>query len=107
MEFRATIALALVLFLCRQIQAEEKPFDWQSSPPATQGLSPEKFDAFRDSLATKNTRALLVIRHDRIVCEWYADGQSADKLQGTASLAKALVGGISLAVAMNDGRIRP
>src|SRR5438132_9292033 len=98
MRFKAATALALIL-LCTPIRAEEKSFDWQSALPATQGLSPEKLEAFRDSLATKNTRALVVIRHDRIVCEWYADGQSADKLQGTASLAKALVGGMSLAVA--------
>ena len=105
MRFRA--AILLVFLSCPTIHAEEKPFDWQSATPATQGLSPEKLDALRDSLATKNTKALLIIRHDRIVCEWYAEGQSADKPQGTASLAKALVGGMSLAVAMNDGKIRP
>src|SRR5947208_8779219 len=98
MKFRAAIAF-LFLFSLR-IHAEEKRFDWQSAPPGTQGLSPEKLDAFRDALAKKNTRALLVIRHDRVVCEWYADGNPADKPQCTASLAKALIGGISLEVTL-------
>src|SRR5262245_64211867 len=56
-------------------------------------------------MAGKKTRAFLVIRNDRIVCEWYAPSVTATTKQGTASLAKALVGGLSLAVAMQDGKI--
>jgi len=36
--------------------------------------------------------------------EWYAPGWDADKKHGTASLAKALVGGMSLVLALDDGR---
>jgi CubicO group peptidase (beta-lactamase class C family) len=54
----------------------------------------------------KKTGAFLVARHDRIVCEWYAPGISSQRKFGTASLAKALVGGLSLAVAMEDGNIK-
>ncbi len=39
--------------------------------------------------------------------EWYAPGWDANRPHGTASMAKALVGGMSLAVAMSDGRISP
>ena len=39
------------------------------------------------------------------VCEWYAPDSAADKKHGTASLAKAIVGGLSLAVALSDGRL--
>ena len=55
--------------------------------------------------ATRKTKALLVIRNDAIVCEWYAPDFAVDQKHGTASLAKAIVGGLSLAVAMSDGRI--
>ncbi|MCU0917332.1 MAG: beta-lactamase family protein, partial [Planctomycetes bacterium] len=55
--------------------------------------------------ATRKTTGLLVIRNDKIVCEWYAPGQSATSKHYTASMAKAVVGGVSLAVALSDGRI--
>jgi CubicO group peptidase (beta-lactamase class C family) len=45
------------------------------------------------------------VRNDHVVYEWYAPGVTATTKQGTASLAKALVGGMSLAVAIMDGRI--
>src|SRR3954471_2369218 len=80
--------------------ADTPPFDWRPATPASQGLSADRLDTFRDNLAKHGTRALLVIRHDQIVCEWYADGVAPDKIQGTASLAKSLIGGMSLAAAM-------
>jgi CubicO group peptidase (beta-lactamase class C family) len=80
-------------------------WEWQNASPDSQGMSAAKLEALRERMAAKKTRALLVIRNDRIVLEWYADGQTAKSKQGTASLAKALVGGMSLAVAMTDGRI--
>src|SRR4051812_8783962 len=82
--------------------ADAPPFDFRPATPASQGLFPDRLDAFRDNLAKHGTRALLVIRHDQVVCEWYADGVAPDKVQGTASLAKSLIGGMSLAVAMTD-----
>jgi CubicO group peptidase (beta-lactamase class C family) len=91
----------------RQARAGEGEFQWQAAEPQAHGLSRAKLDALRDDLARRGTVALLVIRHDRIVYEWYAPGVTQDKPQGTASLAKALVGGISLAVAMQDRRITP
>ncbi len=82
-------------------------FEWQRATPESQGVSPAQLEAIRERMATKKTRALLVVRNDRIVCEWYAPGVNATTRQGTASLAKALVGGLSLAVAMQDGKISP
>ena len=41
---------------------------------------------------------------DRIVYEWYSPDLSAAKPHFTASMAKALVGGVSVAVALSDGR---
>jgi CubicO group peptidase (beta-lactamase class C family) len=80
--------------------------DWQSTAPESQGLSKAKLDALCDELAKRRTRAFLVVRNDSIVYEWYGPGVTADARQGTASLAKAVVGGLSLAVAIADGRIR-
>ena len=75
-------------------------FQWQTAAPDSQGMSGESLQLLQTTLAAKKTRAFLVVRNDRIVHEWYAPGQSATNRQGTASLAKALVGGMSLAVAM-------
>lgn len=86
--------------------AYTKPqFDWQTAIPENQGMSSQSLDALREDLAARNTKALLVIRNDRIVYEWYAFDHSADKQHYTASMAKALVGGVCLAIAVGDGRI--
>ncbi len=80
-------------------------FQWETARPESQGMSSEKLATVRDDLAARKTTGLLVVRNDKIVCEWYAPGQSAKSKHGTASMAKAVVGGVSLAVAMSDGRI--
>ncbi|MEK7407584.1 MAG: serine hydrolase [Acidobacteriota bacterium] len=62
-------------------------------------------DALKDALAARRTRALLVMRGGKIVYEWHAADSAPDRRHGTASLAKALVGGMSLATALSDGRM--
>lgn len=78
---------------------------WSVAAPESQGFSAGKLETLRADLAARGTKAFLLIRNDAIVCEWYAPDSGADKKHGTASLAKALVGGLSLAVAMSDGRL--
>jgi CubicO group peptidase (beta-lactamase class C family) len=68
-------------------------------------MSGGKLAALKDNLAVHKTKAFLVLRNDRVVFEWYADGHSASQPHSTASMAKAIVGGLSLAVALSDGRI--
>lgn len=81
------------------------PFAWQETAPERVGMSAARLDALRDGLAARGTQALLVIRHDRIAYEWYAPGRDATQRHYTASLAKALVGGVSLMLALADGRL--
>ena len=92
----------------------EKDFVWQTASPVgkaiprigeSQGMSTSELNALRDTLEAKGTKTFLVIRHDKIVYEWYAPGYDSKKRHYTASLAKALVGGMSLMVALNDGRL--
>lgn len=80
-------------------------FEWQLAAPASQGMSREKLEALQALLEGKKTKAFLVVRSDKIVYEWYAPDHGPTKPHGTASLAKAIVGGLSLAVAMTDGQI--
>ncbi len=81
-------------------------FQWKRLPPAERGMDAARLTAMKEELARRGTKALLVIRDDAILLEWYAPGHSAKAQHYTASLAKSL-GGMSLIVAMNDGLIRP
>ncbi|MCI0704539.1 MAG: beta-lactamase family protein, partial [Planctomycetia bacterium] len=98
------LSLVALLGVAGPVVAE--PFEWQKATPESHGMSAAKLDALKDELAKRRTRAFLVIRNDRIVYEWFAEGVKADGKQGTASLAKALVGGLSLGVAISDGLIK-
>ena len=98
--------LPLLLFcLSSQTAPAAEPFEWETTSPESQGMSTTKLDALKDVLAAHRTRAFLVVRNDHIVYEWYADGTAATNKQGTASLAKAIVGGMSLAVALTDAKL--
>ena len=83
----------------------EAAFEWHRSSPEDQGMDVGRLEDMRESLAGHHTTGLLIIRNDNIVCEWYGEGYSADKPHYTASLAKAVIGGVSLAVAISDGLI--
>ncbi|MBV9469713.1 MAG: serine hydrolase, partial [Abitibacteriaceae bacterium] len=80
---------------------------WEVVTPESQGMDASKMASLWRDLQAHQTTALLVLRNDKVVFEQYADGYTRTKPHGTASLAKALVGGVSLMVAMNDGRIKP
>jgi CubicO group peptidase (beta-lactamase class C family) len=62
-------------------------------------------DALWSDLLNRRTTALLVIRNDKIVFERYAGTNTQATKHYSASMAKALVGGVSLALALTDGRI--
>jgi len=80
-------------------------FRWETATPESQGMASPKLKALAESLAARGTKAFLVIRDDKIVYEWYAEGHSRSEKHYTASMAKALVGGVSLAIAIDDGLI--
>src|SRR5215467_165308 len=83
-----------------ELRMEAANWEWPNATPESQGMSSARLEAIQQRLAAKKTRAFLVVRNDHIVFEWYSPGVTAATKQGTASLAKALVGGISLAVAL-------
>lgn len=109
MKIRLIAFCALVVALAatvRAVAAEVETFEWKAGEASALGLSAEKLEVLRKGLAERGTKALLVIRRDRVAVEWYAPDFSAEKAHYTASMAKGIVGGLSLAVAMQDGRIR-
>lgn len=78
---------------------------WRVASAESQGVSLPLLDALKDSLAARGTTSLPVIRHDRIIYEWYPEGHHQTTLNDVGSMARALVGGVSLAVALTDGRL--
>jgi CubicO group peptidase (beta-lactamase class C family) len=70
-----------------------------------EGLNLSNLQKLKDQLAARQTTGLLVRRHNRTVYEWYAPGWEPERRHYTASMAKSLVGGMSLLVALNDGHI--
>ncbi|MBI3462987.1 MAG: serine hydrolase [Planctomycetes bacterium] len=92
-----------VLALVTAAHAQSAPaFDWVQASPEGQGMSSARLNAIKDSLAA-TTKALLVVRNDKLIYEWCAEGRTAKDKHSTASMAKAIVGGLSLAVAITDG----
>jgi CubicO group peptidase (beta-lactamase class C family) len=69
-------------------------------------MDPAMLESAWSLLKDRRSTAFLVIRHDRIVFERYEQGYGRIKPHYTASMAKALVGGLGLIVAMGEGRIR-
>jgi hypothetical protein len=60
----------------------------------------------KEILATKDTKKLLIIKNDKLVYEWFASGwEDSLKPHYTASLAKAIVSGMSLLCAIDEGYI--
>jgi CubicO group peptidase (beta-lactamase class C family) len=88
--------------------SEPEVFEWTYAEPESQGMSSEKLDELVKDLSARGTKKLLVIRNDKVICSFFAEGHE-DSIRGhyTASLAKAIVSGMSLLLAMNDGLINP
>jgi CubicO group peptidase (beta-lactamase class C family) len=85
------------------VRARQGDFEWEKALPESEGMSSQKLDAAGNVLSEKGTKTFLVIRNDKIVYEWYASDFGPESKHYTASLAKALVGGVSLMLALNDG----
>jgi CubicO group peptidase (beta-lactamase class C family) len=91
--------------LCLVGPVSASPFEWQAAAPETQGLSQEQLDALKDDLARRKTHAFLVVRNDKIVYEWYATGHGPNTKHGAASLSKATVAGLALALLLGDRKL--
>src|SRR3954469_6085092 len=101
---RVLAAVLLLISISAALRGEQVgPFS--TATAESQGMSSAKLEAMKANLAARKTSGLLIIRNDRIVYEWYAEGNSAATKHYTASMAKAVVGGLSVGVALSDGRL--
>src|SRR5262245_19458401 len=97
--------LHLLILSLNWIALAAESFEWQIATPESVGLSSTRLAALRDHLAPHNTKRFFLVRDDKIVFEWYAADHSATKKYGAASMSKALIGGVSVALALNDGLV--
>ncbi|MGM0532419.1 MAG: serine hydrolase [Bacteroidota bacterium] len=114
-KFIGVIIFGIFLFFISWVQPEKQEksavspssdFQREYATPESQGMSSQKLDEMRSILAEKGTKKLMIIKNNKIVYEWFSNGnEDSVKKHYTASLAKALVGGMSLAAAMSDGYI--
>ncbi len=106
------LASIVVLSSCGQKGLREtkttgtSAFLWEQATPESQGMSKVKLDSMTSHLAERGTKKLLIIKNDKIVYEWHARGSGdSESKHYTASLAKAIVSGMSLLGALDDGYI--
>jgi CubicO group peptidase (beta-lactamase class C family) len=102
---RMPLLLSVLALLWPGWPVQAQSFEWQTATPKSQGLSARKLDALQAELARRKTSAFLVVRNDKIVHEWYAPGHGAKKKHGAASLSKATVAGLALALLLSDGKL--
>jgi len=102
---RKIVILILSLFSVVQAGRGQTAF-FGSCTPEEEGFSSALLNRMKDSLAAHGTTSVMVIKNSRVILEWYADGWDRNKKHYTASLSKALVGGMSLMLALDDGTLR-
>lgn len=78
--------------------------DWETATPASQGMSTAQLDRARDWLADHHSRSGLVIRHGRIVAEWYFAGADRTSKFAAYSTSKSL-SSLATGLAIADGRL--
>ncbi len=67
----------------------------------------QALDALVRHLADQRTEQLIIVQNDQVIVEWYKRGFGRHVPHYTASLAKAIVGGMALAFAVEDSRLSP
>jgi CubicO group peptidase (beta-lactamase class C family) len=72
---------------------------WPTATPDSEGMDAAALQRTSDALAARRTKTFLIVRNGKIVYEWYAADSGPRTPHYTASMAKALVGGLSLMVA--------
>lgn len=84
----------------------ERPnIEWDFPDVEVVGIDQAQLKRFEDDLRTRNTRALLIIKDNKVVLEWYAPGYGANSRMAIAGVTKGVTAGIALALAVDDGLI--
>jgi len=87
------------------VTAQSRCFDFQTVTPESLNMDSGILQEIADELFRRNTQTFMIVYKDKIVYERYAPDWNRYKPHSTASAAKAVIGGLSLMLAMHDGLI--
>jgi CubicO group peptidase (beta-lactamase class C family) len=104
---RCSLPVLGLLLLAAQAAPPKLGETWPQGNPEEFGLSAVRLEGAWRVLELNRTNTFLVIRSDHVVFERYAAGFGRSTPHYTASLAKALVGGLGLLAAQSEGYVRP
>jgi len=85
--------------------AQQRSYDLQTADPESFSIDPVALHELGEELFRRGTQAFLIVYKDKIVYERYLPDWDRYQPHGTASAAKGVMGGLSLMLAMHDGRI--
>jgi CubicO group peptidase (beta-lactamase class C family) len=78
---------------------------WHVAPPEAVGIDREHLSAAVALLQERNTEALLIVKNDRLIHEWYSPGRDQNSRLPWAAAAKPLLGAFVLTLAAQQGAI--
>src|SRR6266852_4282131 len=79
--------------------------DLETATPESQGMSSEKLALAKNFLAEHDTRAAVILRHGKIVAEWYWGGSGPDSDFDIASSTKAVFS-TAIGLLVDDGKLK-
>lgn len=79
---------------------------WEVTSPEAQGMDGDLLDASREYAFTdgRHTQGVVVVRHGKLVSEWYAEGRGSNSWGASWSVAKSLTSTL-VGIAIDEGKI--
>lgn len=80
--------------------------DWEFANPEDEGVDPAGLEAARAYAFApgKDTQGVVVLRHGKLVAEWYADGAGPESWAASWSVGKSVASAL-IGIAIDDGKI--